>query len=239
MYNYLLVTRFAMRASLSLALLASAPVLVAAQSTCSSDGQPSAVAVYERFINADCDTCWVSAPSHVPGPSALVVDWVVPGRLGDDAPLSAAATRDALTRLQELNRPIPEQTDSHIADIGRPTAASAQLRVAEGPAFNDYLGTGIRFTHRGSGAASYQFTMLLVESIPAGEEGSPVPRNLVRNSLQGTWLKDDGRTNTSKAWMENRPMRIPDGAQAERLRLVGWVQDPTGRLVAAAQSVCR
>ncbi|MDZ7823082.1 MAG: hypothetical protein U5K75_02930 [Ahrensia sp.] len=79
-----------------------------------------------------------------------------------------------MTRLQELNRPIPEQTDSHITDIGRPTAASAQLRVAEGPAFRiDYLGFGIRFTHRGSGAASYQFTMLLVESIPAGVEASP------------------------------------------------------------------
>ena len=239
MYDDRLVSRFAMRAFFTLALLTTAPVLVAAQSTCSSDGQPRVLAVYERFINADCATCWVSAPSHVPGTSALIVDWVVPGNLGDDSPLSAAATRDALTRLQELKRSIPEQTDSHITDIERPAAASAQLRVAEGPAFNDYVGTGISFAHRGSGAASYQFTLLLVESIPAGVEGSPVPRNLVRNSLQGTWHKNNGRTNVPNAWTESRPMRIPDGAQPERLSLVGWVQDAQGRVMAAAQSVCR
>ncbi|MDP3230129.1 MAG: hypothetical protein Q8N13_19445 [Acidovorax sp.] len=229
-----------MRAFFTLAILAGAPVLVTAQSTCSSDGQPSAVAVYERFINADCDTCWISAPSHVPGPSALVVDWVVPARMGDDAPLSAAATRDALIRLQELKRPIPEQTDSYITDTGSPTVASGQLRVAEGPAFNDYLGTGIRFTQPDNTATSYHFTMLLVEAIPVGVEGSPVPRNLVRNSLHGVWQRDEGAgAKGSRTWMENRPMRIPDGAQSERLRLVGWVQDAQGRLVAGAQSVCR
>ena len=40
-------------------------------------------------------------------------------------------------------------------------------------------------------------------------------------------------------WMETRSMRIPEGAQAERLRLVGWVQDAQGSVLAAAQSTCR
>ena len=34
-------------------------------------------------------------------------------------------------------------------------------------------------------------------------------------------------------------MRIPEGARAERLHLVGWVQGASGQIVAAAQSVCR
>ena len=33
-------------------------------------------------------------------------------------------------------------------------------------------------------------------------------------------------------------MYFPEGAQPERLRTVGWVQDAQGRVVAAAQSVC-
>ena len=38
---------------------------------------------------------------------------------------------------------------------------------------------------------------------------------------------------------EMRPVRIPEGAKPERLRLVGWVQDAQGRVVAAAQSRCQ
>ena len=34
-------------------------------------------------------------------------------------------------------------------------------------------------------------------------------------------------------------MRVPEGAQAQRLRVVGWVQDEQGRVIAAAQSACR
>ena len=96
-----------MRTLLLALLAAGVPLLGFAQSSCSSDGQAAPAALYERFINANCENCWASAPEHVPGPSALVVDWVVPGSLGDDAPLSAVATRDALWRLQELRRPVP------------------------------------------------------------------------------------------------------------------------------------
>jgi hypothetical protein len=33
-------------------------------------------------------------------------------------------------------------------------------------------------------------------------------------------------------------MSIPEGAKPERLRVVGWVEDARGRVVAAAQSRC-
>jgi hypothetical protein len=34
-------------------------------------------------------------------------------------------------------------------------------------------------------------------------------------------------------------MNIPEGADPARLRVVGWVEDAHGRIVAAAQSHCR
>ena len=35
-----------------------------------------------------------------------------------------------------------------------------------------------------------------------------------------------------------RPLSIPPGTTPERLRVVGWVQDASGRVLTAAQSVC-
>ena len=46
-------------ASLSLAL-AHAPQALA-QTHCSSDGAPKPVALFERFISADCEACWGDA----------------------------------------------------------------------------------------------------------------------------------------------------------------------------------
>lgn len=236
------------------ALIAGAPLLAVAQSTCTSDGQPQPRTVYERFINADCASCWTSAPGHAPGASAVVVDWIVPGSLGDHAPLAAAATRDGLERLQALQRPAPPAaTDTFISDVAPPGAIAGRLRVARGPAVNDYAGTGISLV-RNAGAAkrgmvaagSYPFTLLLVERIPAGTEGSPVVRHLVRNALHGTWSASDSAgapraASARNAWlfMDNRPMRIPDGAQPDRLEVVGWMQDGAGRMLAAAQAPCR
>jgi len=230
------------------ALLASAPLLALAQSTCNSDGQPQPRVLYERFISADCDSCWASAPAHVPGASTLVVDWIVPGRLGDEAPLAAAATRDALERLKALQRPVPQATDTAINEVSPPAPATGRLRVARGPAVNDYVSNGIHLTQRArtvrksdAPPLSYPFTLLLVEHIPAGTEGSPVARHLVRNALFGTWSPRDARPAPAGQlrWMENRPMRIPEGAQTERLGVVGWLQDGSGAVVAAAQSQCR
>jgi len=218
-----------------------------AQASCSSDGIPQPVAIFERFISADCEACWSDAATPAPSATAgvAVLDWIVPGKAGDDAPLSAAATNDALTRLQTLGRKAPSSTDVHIAAVE--AAQTARLRVAHGMPFNDYLGAAIAFTpqprsaQRTSAALeTMDFYLLLVESVPAGNEGTKVARNMVRNMLYGTWEK---RKQLSKSeqmkWMETRSMRIPEGAQADRLRLVGWVQDAQGRVIAAAQSTCR
>ena len=226
----------------SILILQSSPAL--AQASCSSDGTPRPVAIFERFISADCEACWTDAATPAPSDTAgaVVLDWIVPGQAGDEAPLSAAATQDALARLRALGRTPPATTDVHTTVVE--AAGPARLRVAHGLPFNDYLGTGITFAptlqRHGATPGAMAFYLLLVESVPAGTEGTPVARNMVRNMLQGIWDKRDQLSNSKQTqWMESRPMRIPEGAQPERLRMVGWVQDAGGRVVAAAQSACR
>jgi hypothetical protein len=90
------------------ALLAPVPAL--AQSSCASDGQPRPVALLERFINADCASCWSDPQAPAAQRGEVALDWIVPGSRGDDAPLSAVATRDSLKRLLALGRDAPPQT---------------------------------------------------------------------------------------------------------------------------------
>jgi hypothetical protein len=205
-----------------------------AQSSCDSDRQPQPVALLERFINADCESCWADASAARAGRGDLAVDWIVPGSKGDDAPLSAAASRDSLARLEALNLPAPDQ-----ADVSRrKTSPSARkLRVAHGLAFNGYVGASIELKP-GSGGP-WRAWLLLVETIPAGTEGTPVERNLVRNALQPAWDEDRPLSKKERRRLfESRPMSIPEGADPKRLRVVGWVEDARGRVVAAAQSRC-
>lgn len=225
--------------------LAHAPHALA-QASCSSDGTPQPVVVFERFISADCEACWSDAKTPAPSATgrAVVLDWIVPGRAADEAPLSAAATNDALVRMQALGRKLPPTTDVHITTVEAP--APSKLRVAHGLPFNDYLGTAIAFTpsraaHRhNTSKTRWSFHLLLVEAVPAGTDGTAVPRHIVRNMLQGTWGGQDKPTQGSvHRWMETRSMRIAEGTNAERLRMVGWVQDAGGRIVAVTQSVCR
>lgn len=228
--------------SVAFALLAAAlllaPALASAQSVCASDGQPRPVALVERFINADCGDCWADAGTPRASARELAIDWVLPGSQGDNAPLSAVALRDGLYRLQALGRPVPpaaamQRTAAEGAAAS--PATSRRLRVAHGLPFNGYLGTSIELKPAGGGP--WSAWLLLVETLPAGTEGSPVERNLVRNALQPAW---DGPTGKPRAGrlLESRPMGIPPGANPQRLRLVGWVQDARGRIRAIAQSRC-
>jgi hypothetical protein len=218
---------------------------LAAQSSCSSDGVPRPVALFERFVSADCESCWADKATPAPtAPGTLVLDWIVPGTQGDDAPLSAAATRDALARLAALGRTAPTATDVNTAPVQG--VKGSRLRVSHGPAFNDYLGASIAFSPvptRGAPPAARPdaggFYLLLVESIPAGAEGSPVARHLVRNVYQRSLDNPQTLSKGERSgWRDSRPIYIPEGAKTDRLRLVGWVQDKDGRIIDAAQSRC-
>jgi hypothetical protein len=202
--------------------------------SCSSDGQPRPLALVERFINADCQACWTDPKTVKAGPREVAIDWIVPGGKGDDAPLAAAASRDALARLQALGRERPLQADTAQAKL---LAAARTVRVAHGLPLNGYIGASIELKPAGRGP--WTAWLALVETLPPGTEGSPVERNLVRNVLQPAW---DGPTPLSKEeqkrLFESRPMSIPEGAKADRLRVVGWVEDARGRIRAIAQSRC-
>jgi hypothetical protein len=208
----------------------SAAASASAQSVCSSDGQRQPVALLERFINADCDACWRDAATPQAGPRELALDWIVPGSKGDDAPLSMGALPEGLVRLAALQRKPPGGADSARS---RRVAPWLSLRVAQGQPINDYIGTSIEL--RNARGGPWQAWLLLVETLPAGAEGSPVPRNLVRNVFQPPW---DGRRGPATLY-EARAMQIHEGTDVERLRLVALVHDAKGRLVAAVQSRCK
>jgi hypothetical protein len=204
-----------------------------AQSSCSSDGQPRPVAVMERFINADCAGCWADVAAPRPAAGALAVDWVATGAQGEDGALAAVATRDAADRLESLGRALPGQTSV----LERRLAAPApRLRVAHGLPYNDYVGVSIALRGAGSSRGGLTGWLVLLETLPAGTEGSTVERQLVRNALRVDWSRP--ARSRSGLREESRAMRIPEGVRAERLRVAGWVEDAQGRLVTAAASRC-
>ena len=221
-----------------LLLFTTATLGAQAQSSCSSDGQRTPVAVVERFTSADCENCWSDTTARPAPPRTLVLDWIVTSPRGDEAPLSAAATRDANDRLAALHRAAP--TTSHT--IQTPVAKRPyRMRVAHGLPFNGYIGASMELPQSEVRPVPLPVTgwLVLVETIAAGTEGTPVERNLVRNSLTRTW---DGRHQLSKdeqkrLW-ESRPMGLGATARPERLRVVGWVEDAHGRIITAAQSHC-
>ncbi len=209
-----------------------------AQSYCASDGQSRPVALMERFINADCRDCWSDPATVRTGPRELALDWVLPGSQGEDAPLSVVATRDGLKRLQALGIAPPAGASSRRASVIR---APGTLRVAHGLPVSGYIGASIAYKQVPADAAGQPWSawLALVETIPAGTEGTPVARYLVRNLIQPLW---DGRKQLSKTerlnFIESRSMDVPPGMNTARLRVIGWVEDAQGRLVAAAQSRC-
>jgi hypothetical protein len=229
--------------TLSLAVVMLAPLaslgVAHAQSFCASDGQPQPTQLLERFINADCDSCWKDPATPKTGAGQLALDWVTPGSKGDDAPMSAIATRDALTRLESLKKQ-PPATSSVQAQPVR-GVKGARLRVAHGLPLADYVGASIELKPVPSSARGQNWTawLALVETLPAGTEGSPVARNLVRNLLQASW---NGRKQLSKTeqnrFFDQRSMSIAAGVDASRLRVIGWVEDQKGQIVAAAASQC-
>ena len=193
----------------------------------------------ERFINANCDTCWAdpATPKAMAGQVAL--DWVVPGDKGSDAPLSAVAAREGLQRLEALRQAVPAQSLANTSPVK--AIKGATLRVAHGLPLSGYLGTSIELKPIPAAAKGRQWTawLALVETLPSGTEGSPVERNLIRNVLQTNW---DGRKQLSKTeqnrFFDARSMSIAEGANPDRMRVVGWVENEKGEMVAAAQSRC-
>ena len=219
--------------------------LASAQSFCASDGQLRPALLMERFINADCDTCWQDPATPQASDKHAVLDWIVPndiGGKGDDAPLSAVASRDGLSRLVLLGKSMPRETLTITRAVSQLKGfRSSPLRVAHGLPLSGYLGTSIELKPVPPAAKQQRWTawLALVETLPAGTEGSPVVRNLVRNVFQATW---NGGSNPSalepNRFFDARSMSVAQGVNPDKLRVIGWVEDAQGRVLAAAQSRC-
>ena len=210
-----------------------------AQSFCASDGQPQPTQLLERFVSADCDNCWKDPATPKAASGQLALDWVTPGSKGDDAPMSAIATRDALARLESLKKQAPAASSAQAQPVRG--VKGATLRVAHGLPLADYVGASIELKPVPAAARGQNWTawLALVETLPAGTEGSQVARNLVRNLLQATWnVRKQLSKTEQERFFDQRSMSIASGVDASRLRVIGWVEDQKGQIVAAAASQC-
>jgi hypothetical protein len=231
-------TRLMVACTAVLAALTALPAR--SQSVCSSDGQAQPLALFERFVNAECETCWSDASTPTVTPGGLALDWIVPSPLGDLAALSAAASRDALWRLESLTSNKPAMQTSKTQQVAH--WPDANLRVAHGVALGGYLGASIALKLPANDEVNWplQAWLVLVETLPPGVADSPVSRNLVRNVLQPTWNKRDALLISEQiSFKEMRALNIPEGADPQRLRVVGWVQDARGQVMVAAESACQ
>jgi hypothetical protein len=202
-----------------------------AQALCTSDKVPQPQRLLERFINADCEACWSDPATPKAGADQLALDWVLPGTRGEQAPLSAVAIDEAQERLYFLKRAAPARDSS----LDNPRLGKGvPLRIALGDAFNDYVGVSMELKE--PGRERWHAWLLLVERLPAGVEGSPVPRNLVRGVFRPDWSRVAARSPGMLA--ETRAMRVADGARPDRLRLVGLLQDGHGDIRAITQTEC-
>ena len=183
--------------------------------------------VAERFIGADCEDCW-SAPGEAAAPAATwALDWIVPGASAD-APLAAAALPEGAARLAELERDaaaLPARLDWSL-----PRRPPLRLAVLAGPAWNGYLGLQLR--SRGPAPPGARAYLALVEELPAGSEGSPIARRLVRAVAGPIPLAGDTPS------LELRALRVPETAHPERLRGLAWWVDGRQRLQGIAREGC-
>jgi hypothetical protein len=215
--------------------------LTYAQSSCSSDKTAAVKTIYERFTNADCETCWTKPLAT--GKFGVTLDWIAPSPAGEDAPLSAAANRDALLRLENLQISLPKEQQVVKTTVAK---SAYKIRVAHGLAVAGYIGSSIELTRfpnfpqKSSESKKLTSVLLLTETTPKGTADSPVERNLVRNMLIETWqvAPIPMKKSAKQVILTRRPLSIPQGVNPDNLHVFGWVQDDKGQVLAAAQSLC-
>lgn len=212
-----------------------------AQSSCSSDKTAAVKTIYERFTSADCEACWTKP--LITGKLGVTLDWLAPSPAGDEAPLSAAANRDALLRLENLKITLPKEQliiKTGVANSGY------NIRVAHGLAVAGYIGSSIELTQFPKNlfaAKNLTAVLLLTETIPKYTADSPIERTLVRNMLIEPWAVTAASPKKAKnaekqVILTRRPLSIPAGVNPDNLRVFGWVQNSAGRVLTVAQSLC-
>lgn len=198
-----------------------------------TDCPRSTAATLERFIGADCARCWTQAPSAAAKSNEWLFDWIVPSARGDEAPLSPAALDEAAARARRLfGTPLADDL-AHRRSVPGSTDRRLRLAVSSGPAWSGYIGVQVDVgpaLPRGA-----RVWLALVEHVPAGTDGTPVPRQLVRTVAGPYELPAAGRDAPRSAL---QALRWPETAKPERLRARAWIEDAGGRLLAVAGDRC-
>jgi hypothetical protein len=197
---------------------------------------PRPTLLVERFISAECERCWQLVPPLPAGSATktppFVLDWIVPSARGEAAPLSVAALPEATPRVARAGPLSNDETITQTTPL--PARGALSIEVQDGPAFNGYIGLRIVVRY-GSGRPlpkDVSAWLALVERVPAGSEGTPVERRLVRTLVGPMVLA----SLPSEHVVEHlRAVRVPPNARPERLSVVGWVETPAGRVLAVAE----
>jgi hypothetical protein len=170
----------------------------------------------------------------------VTLDWLAPSPAGEDAPLSAAANRDALLRLENLHIDLPKEQQ-----VVKTTVAKSgyKIRGAHGLAVAGYIGASIelpQFPQLTNASKNLIAVLLLTETIPKETANSPIERSLVRNMLIEPWIvaSSSSQKTEKQVILTRRPLSIPLGTNPDNLHVFGWVQDEKGRVLAASQSKC-
>ena len=177
---------------------------------------------------ADCADCW-SAPAARPAVPGWRLDWITPAAA--DAPLAAAALPESRERADRATA----------APAVAPRPAALRMTVVSGPAWNGYFGLQMTLQQARAGSnraglpAGSTAWLALVELLPAGSEGSPVPRALVR-SVAGPLPLTEPAPGQPASHL--RALRWPDGARPDRLQARAWIEAPTGQVLLMAADRC-
>jgi hypothetical protein len=193
----------------------------------------STAAVLERFISAECSTCWTDATLAAAGGDQWLLDWIVPSARGSEAPLSPAAPSEAAARARRVLNTGLDDTRTQLHRSAARSAGATRLRVASGPAFNGYF--GVQLDGRGRLPSGSSAWIALVESVAPGTDGTVVPRQLVR-VVAGPF--EPAELRSGKPWRVLQAMRWPETARPERLRARAWLERADGRIVAMAGERC-
>ena len=203
-----------------LALTSSALVFASGAFAAANCRPPAPTALLERFTPADCEACWQSASATPPAERVIVLDWIVPA--ADGAPMAAAALPEAA-----------ERAVHHAPAAPLPARPALRLRIADGPAWNGYVGLQLTATRERKLPAGAMAYAALVERVPTGSDGTPVARQMVRAVVGPLTLQELASQRTIH---HLRAVRLPETERPERLASVAWVEDASGRVIAAAQS---
>ena len=218
------------------ALLLAAASTAAAHAECPP--QPPRV-LLERFVAAPCAACWKTPP---PLPrehrQAWVLDWIVPPPQGTPPPgtplqafLLGASQPEATARMARQGSLASDETVAVSHPLPQRSALDVLVDSTRLPEGRIELRMATRFNSQRPLPAGLQGWMVLVERLPAGDQNSPVDRQVVR-AVVGP-LPMEGLARAPVAHL--RVLNLPEQGDPRQLAALAWVETTRGRVIAVGR----